>query len=70
MSNPKNPDESASRPADGGVPDRADPKVASDQTRSESSAHDAKPSNKLTPEQQMELYEKDLKENDWGHQPC
>jgi len=25
---------------------------------------------KLTPEEQMELYEKDLKENDWGHQPC
>lgn len=24
----------------------------------------------LTPEEQMELYEKDLKENDWGHQPC
>jgi hypothetical protein len=23
-----------------------------------------------TPEEQMELYEKDLKENDWGHQPC
>ena len=26
--------------------------------------------NKLTPEEQMALYEKDLKENDWGHQPC
>jgi len=25
---------------------------------------------KLTPEEQMELYEKYLKENDWGHQPC
>ena len=25
---------------------------------------------KLTPEEQMALYEKDLKENDWGHQPC
>jgi hypothetical protein len=25
---------------------------------------------KLTPEEQMDLYEKDLKENDWGHQPC
>jgi hypothetical protein len=24
----------------------------------------------LTPEEQMALYEKDLKENDWGHQPC
>jgi hypothetical protein len=27
-------------------------------------------SNKLTPEEQMALFEKDLKENDWGHQPC
>jgi len=25
---------------------------------------------KLSPEEQMALYEKDLKENDWGHQPC
>jgi hypothetical protein len=29
----------------------------------------AKPS-QLTPEEQMALFEKDLKENDWGHQPC
>jgi len=27
-------------------------------------------SNKLTPEEQMALYEKELKEDDWGHQPC
>jgi hypothetical protein len=25
---------------------------------------------KLTPEEQMALFEKDLKETDWGHQPC
>jgi|CZKI01.1.fsa_nt_gi hypothetical protein len=25
---------------------------------------------KLTPEEQMALFEKDLKEKDWGHQPC
>lgn len=25
---------------------------------------------KLSPEEQMALYEKELKENDWGHQPC
>ena len=24
----------------------------------------------LNSEEQMALYEKDLKENDWGHQPC
>ena len=25
---------------------------------------------KLTDEEQLALYEKELKENDWGHQPC
>jgi len=25
---------------------------------------------KLSPEEQMALFEKELKENDWGHQPC
>jgi hypothetical protein len=24
----------------------------------------------LTPEEQMARFEKELKENDWGHQPC
>jgi hypothetical protein len=24
----------------------------------------------LTAEEQMALFEKELKENDWGHQPC
>jgi len=24
----------------------------------------------LTPEEQMALFEKELKESDWGHQPC
>lgn len=28
------------------------------------------PANRLTPEEQMALFEKELKENDWGHQPC
>jgi hypothetical protein len=27
-------------------------------------------SKKLTEDEQMALYEKELKENDWGHQPC
>ena len=27
-------------------------------------------SKKLTPDEQMALYEEDLKESDWGHQPC
>ena len=25
---------------------------------------------KLTPEEQMAAFEEDLKESDWGHQPC
>jgi hypothetical protein len=29
----------------------------------------ATPSN-LSPEEQMALFEKELKETDWGHQPC
>lgn len=28
------------------------------------------PGQKLTPEEQMAQFEKHLKENDWGHQPC
>ena len=28
------------------------------------------PPEALSPEEQMALYEKELKENDWGHQPC
>jgi hypothetical protein len=31
---------------------------------------EAKPASQLTPEEQMALFEKELKENDWGHQPC
>ena len=31
---------------------------------------EAKPVNQLTPEEQMALFEKELKETDWGHQPC
>jgi len=34
-----------------------------DQTEIATSKH-------LTPEEQMALYEKSLKEDDWGHQPC
>jgi hypothetical protein len=30
----------------------------------------AAPASQLTPEEQMALFAQDLKENDWGHQPC
>ena len=38
-----------------------DAKVASPETKNVK---------ELTAEEQMALFEKDLKENDWGHQPC
>lgn len=28
------------------------------------------PAKTLTPDEQMALFERELKENDWGHQPC
>jgi len=30
----------------------------------------AKPAVELTPEEQMERFARELKEADWGHQPC
>jgi hypothetical protein len=33
-------------------------------------AEDQTTPSQLTAEEQMALYEQDLKENDWGHQPC
>ena len=50
--------------------DNQDSPPGSDQTAiSGCDAGDNLP-NKLTPEEQMALYEKELKEDDWGHQPC
>jgi hypothetical protein len=46
----------------------ANPGPGSDQDGS--APGQAAKSEKLTKEEQMALYEKDLKENDWGHQPC
>src|SRR5712691_5577797 len=42
------------------VPTDADPGVSTEPANS----------NKMTPEEQMALDEKELKEDDWGHQPC
>ena len=41
-----------------------------DQTSTTKSVAKPSPVNQLTPEEQMALYEQDLKETDWGHQPC
>ena len=44
--------------------DPANPTKSSAELRSEANA------DVLTPEEQMALFEKQLKEDDWGHQPC
>ena len=36
----------------------------------ESTSAEAGAGKPLTPEEQMERFAQDLKENDWGHQPC
>jgi len=53
----KSPDPDKTRVEDGKIVESPDPdKPAA--------------ASKLTAEEQMDLYEKELKENDWGHQPC
>jgi hypothetical protein len=39
-------------------------------TSDPSTAYPPPPANALTSEEQMALFEKDLKANDWGQQPC
>jgi hypothetical protein len=55
-------------------PDKAAAAAHSDSSADLSSAmpkaDKAKPAKELSAEEQMALYEKELKENDWGHQPC
>jgi hypothetical protein len=49
-----------------------DPKTPKESNAGEGA--ESKPEGKakpeLTPEEQMAKFEEDLKENDWGHQPC
>ena len=40
------------------------------ETQSPKDAGTPKPVEEMTEEEQMEAYEKSLKETDWGHQPC
>ena len=46
------------------------PREVSHISGAEETSSDTKSVSELTPEEQMALYEKELKENDWGHQPC
>jgi len=41
-----------------------------DAKKSESEPEQSSSEKVLSPEEQMERFEEDLKENDWGHQPC
>lgn len=56
------------------VPEPGAAKIASDAsavgTTPNSTPPESKPASQLTPEEQMALFEKELKETDWGHQPC
>ncbi len=48
----------------------AQPKLPPNGERAPSPAVEPAALKRLTPEEQMALYEKALKEDDWGHQPC
>ncbi len=45
-------------------------KPPNETTVNASASNKQKDVSKLSAEEQMALFEKDLKENDWGHQPC
>ena len=40
------------------------------ETQSPGSAKDTKPVDEMTEEEQMAAYEEEMKNSDWGHQPC
>ena len=59
---PEQPDKSPEK-----VEEKDQPALITEAAAQKASGKNAK---KLTPEEQMALYEEDLKESDWGHQPC
>ena len=65
-STPKSDNEKIAEPSGRPVP----ASLTCDSDPAKSDAGKPATSKKLTPEEQMALYEQDLKENDWGHQPC
>ena len=48
----------------------ASPAIPAKQPESPSEPSEGTGEPDLTPEEQLERYEKALKEDDWGHQPC
>ena len=57
-------------PSDAPVGAPRTPLASGTTTPNDPTPTDSKPVNQLTPEEQMALFEKELKETDWGHQPC
>ena len=51
------------------VPDSATPSDASAPAKKAEAGESSAPA-PLTKEEQWALFEKELKESDWGHQPC
>ena len=49
------------------MPDSTSPKNSQPEPKQTEKSVDP---NKFSEEEQMALYEEDLKESDWGHQPC
>ena len=74
MSDPKRAEETRPELTTGKAGERggtvAAATVPTDSGASAATASEPATPNNLTPEEQMALFEKDLKENDWGHQPC
>jgi len=58
MSEPKTNSSESTSPASAGAPAK------------NADAGEAPAPNQLTKEEQWALFEKELKESDWGHQPC
>jgi hypothetical protein len=52
-----------------GIPPSPPPQAAPSPSQP-SPTGETKPASTLSPEEQMALFEQELKETDWGHQPC
>ena len=74
MTDPQQPDSSVPQPdklkADEHPATNAGAKLKSGVAADGPGASAPTEANKLSADEQMALYEQDLKENDWGHQPC
>lgn len=69
MNRPKRSKDARTKPAAGSKPP---PASVAGKPAGPSAAKPGEPipANSLNPEEQMERFAKELKENDWGHQPC